>query len=764
MARSSPSYFRRGFLAIALLACSAGLLLSALYLVRLDAEVQRLFAGVRWVLPAQVYAAPLEIYPGARLSGAELRHELDRLGYREVAQLNGAGTYAVHGARVSVDVRPFAFWDGAQDESRIDIDTGADSITAINDLDGGTRELVRFDPLLIGSIYPSHGGEDRILVKLDEVPSLLAQTLVLVEDRGFYHHIGISFRGIARALVADIRAGRKVQGASTITQQLVRNFFLSSAQTWHRKLREQFMAILLERHVSKNDILEAYLNEVYLGQDGGRAVHGFGLASQFYFNKPLAELEPQEIAMLVAIVKGPAQYHPRKAPQLVLERRNLVLRLMSEAGYITADEYRHAQQQPLGVIGGRPGAGRYPAFVDLVKRQLRGEYQEADLTSEGLRIFTTLNPQAQEVLENHIVGDLPELEKQRRLKPDTLEAAGVITSVEGGEVLAVVGGRETGYAGFNRALDIRRPIGSLVKPFLYLTALQQPSRYTLMTTLHDEDVDLKMPNGQIWSPHNYDHRLHGDMPLYMALAHSYNLPTVHLGLDLGVGAVKQTLADAGFADAPELPSMFLGSVDMAPLNVAQIYGTLAAAGYQTPPLAIHEVLTRDGTPLQRYRFQVKKTLPEAPVYLTTWAMQRVIQIGTARWANSVLPAGQAFAGKTGTTDDLRDSWFAGFGGDRVAVVWVGRDDNQPTGFDGAGAALRIWGRVMRDLHAQGLVTPAPPGVDELPIDPASGLLADAGCAGLITVPYLHESAPTQYAPCANAAKSNVIDWIKGIFQ
>ena len=757
----------RGLLIAAVAALCVGLFIFAGYLVKLDREVQVSFAGVRWTLPAQVYATPLDIYVGAPLSLADIRHELDRVGYSPTAKLSGPGTYVISGDQVDIDVRAFDFWDGPQPESHVAVRCAGDAVAAIRDLDSGQdKPLMRLDPPLIGSIYPSRGGEDRVLVKLDEVPPLLIQTLLLIEDRDFYSHIGVSFRGIARALISNLTPGsHQLQGASTITQQLIRNLFLTSKQTYTRKAREALMAILLERHVSKNEILEAYLNEVALGQDGARAVHGFGLASHYYFNKPLNELRPDEIAMLVSIVKGASYYNPRRWPQRVLERRNMVLRQMGAAGYITPDEEKQALARPLGVTDtGSSTAARYPAFVDLVKRQLQGEYKEEDLTSEGLRIFTSLNPRVQEALERRISEDLPDIEKAHHMKPDTLEAAAVVTSVEGGEVEAIAGGRDVGYAGFNRALDSRRQIGSLSKPFLYLTALEQPDQYTLTTVLHDGPIELKLPTGQIWSPHNYDNKFHGDMPLYMALAKSLNLPTLSLGLQVGIPPVIKTYSEAGFDGAPNLPSMFLGAVDMAPIDVAQTYATFAAGGYRTPLLAIREVMTREGKPLQRYRFQVKQTLPEGPVYLLTWAMEHVIQIGTGRWANSVLPPGELFAGKTGTTDDLRDSWFAGFGANKVAVVWVGRDDNKPTGLEGATGALRIWGRLMRDLHAKGISTPPPPEVETVLIDPVSGLLADDGCAEAVPVPYMKDSWPKQYAPCANAAKSSPINWLKGIFK
>ncbi len=747
------------------LALSLGLLLFTLFLVKLDGDVRTRFAGVRWVLPAQVYAAPLEVYPGAALGLTQLRHELERLGYRAGDDLVGPGTYIPGKDSLRIDTRAFAFWDGPQTEQRVEVQGDDKGISGLRVM-GSDRnlDLLRFDPLLIGSIYPSHGGEDRVLVKLSDLPPLLPQTLVLVEDHNFYNHGGISLRGILRAAVANLMAGHTVQGASTLTQQLIKNLFLSNERTLKRKITEASMAVLLERHVSKDEILEAYLNEVDLGQDGPRAVHGFGLASQFYFNKPLNELQPHEIALLVAIVKGPTQYNPRRAVKLVTERRNLVLKMMADAGSITPDEYQSAIARPLGVTpGGGGGAARYPAFVDLVRRQLAGLYQEQDLTNEGLRIFTTLDPRVQEALESRISADVPELEKSRRMSEGTLQGAGVVTSVEGGEVLAVVGGRDARYAGFNRAIDTRRPIGSLAKPFTYLTALAS-GQYNLQTPLDDAPVDLKLPNGQVWSPKNYDRQLHGAVPLYMALAKSYNLATVHLGLEMGVGRVKQTFAAAGFDDAPELPSMFLGAVDMSPLDVAQIYSTLAASGFRTPLLTIRAVLTKEGQPLNRYAFKIQHTLPEGPVYLTTWAMHKVIELGTAHWATTVLPPGQYYAGKTGTTEDLRDSWFAGFGADRVAVVWVGRDDNKPTGFEGATGALRIWAKLMRDLDAKGIEPLPPADVEELAIDPASGLRADPGCTETVMVPYLRNAEPQQYAPCANASKSTPIDWLKSVFK
>jgi penicillin-binding protein 1B len=749
-------------------ACVGGLLLSA-YLVRLDGEIRSRFAGARWALPAQVYAAPLELYPGQRVDAEALAHELRRLGYRALTRLEGPGSYVSRDGRIDVHAREFSFWDGTQPALPLTVSFLGGAVSDVSDARDGTPvHLARLDPMLIGSIYPQQG-EDRVLVRLDEVPELLPQGLMAIEDRGFYRHFGISPRGILRAGWANFRAGQVVQGGSTLTQQLVKNFFLDHRQTWARKINEAFMALLLELHYEKDDILEAYLNEVNLGQDGGRAVHGFGLGAQFYFNKPLAELMPHEIALLIGIVKGPSYYNPRRHPQRALKRRNLVLSVFQQDGLIDAETYAAAVTRPLDLAGGRDGGvERYPAFVEMVKRQLREQYSDEDLTQEGLRIFTTLSPRAQEVLEAQIVEQLPAIEAARELPERSLEAAGVITSVDGGEVLALVGGRQVRYPGFNRALDARRSVGSLIKPFVYHTALSRPDRFHLYSWLPDEPVEVKMPHGPIWRPQNYDRKLHGDQPLFAALAKSYNLPTVYLGLQVGVPEVLKTLQAAGYTGSPPpLPSLLLGAIDISPLEVAQMYATLAAGGYQIPLSAIREVTTQDHQPLTRYPLRVRQTLPEGPTYLTNWALEQVMRIGTGRAAYQQIPAALRLAGKTGTTDDYRDAWFAGFGGDTVAVVWVGRDDNKSTGLTGTSGALPIWAGVMRALNVQPRDPLMPVGVASVSIDPLSGLRADEGCDDAVPVPAVISPASLAWAPCADAGRAeepSPLDWFRELFQ
>lgn len=741
-----------------------GLVLSS-HLAKLDEQITARFAGVRWALPAQVYAAPLELYPGQRIERAGLKHELERLGYRPATRLEGPGTFVLEATSAQIHSRDFNFWDGAQPAQRVSVRLSEGIVEGVTDLGSGeSRVLFRLDPLLIGSIYPQQG-EDRVLVRLDEVPALLKDGLIAVEDQAFYQHLGISIKGIFRAALANFQAGKVVQGASTITQQLVKNFFLTSARNWERKITEMLMALLLERHYGKDEILEAYINEIYLGQDGNRAVHGFGLASQFYFNKPLAELRTHEIALLIGVVKGASHFNPRRHPERVKARRDLVLGVFHEQGLIDEAEHQAAMAEPLGLAGSpQGGVERYPAFVDLVKRQLRGQYAEADLTDEGLRIFTTLEPRAQEALERNVSQGLDELETARKMDSGSLESAGVITNVNSGDILAMVGSRKTRFAGFNRALDSKRSIGSLVKPFVYLTALEQPARYNLHTLLEDQPIELVLPTRQVWSPKNYDHKLHGPQPLYAALMRSYNLPTVRVGLDLGEASVLDTLKRAGYTgDATPLPSLFLGAIDIAPIEVAQMYGTLAAGGFRSPVSAIREVLTKEGEPLSRYPLKVEQALPEDPVYLTTWALTQALRRGTGATAYQVVPNSTELAGKTGTTDDLRDSWFAGFGGDRVAVVWVGRDDYQPMGLTGSTGALHIWARLIRDLDERSLDLIPPANIQEQLADRVTGLKADQGCADAVLIPYIRGYAPMEYAPCAEASVPQPLKWLREIF-
>lgn len=739
-----------------------GLVLLAGWMVYLDAVVTDRFEGRRFEVPSRVYARPLELFDGASVSASGLERELELSGYRKAGG-SEAGSYRRSGGRFVINTRGFLFPDGEEPKRRLSLTIAGDRVQQFSVVKGEPSPIVRLEPAQIGGIYPAHR-EDRILVQLDEVPALLPATLMAIEDRNFYDHHGIAPLSIGRAMLANIRAGRIVQGGSTLTQQLVKNLFLSRDQTLLRKGNEALMSLLLELHYEKDDILETYLNEVYLGQAGTRSIHGFGLASQFFFGESLRDLEVHQIALLVGMVKGPSYYNPRRHPERATERRNLVISEMEQAGLIEPGRAARARGLPLGVSE-RPSysENRYPAYIDLVRRHLARDYRQEDLQSEGLRIFTTLNPAIQYAAEFAVSRTVPRLGSGEAAK--SLEAALVVTAKDSGEVLALVGGKEPQYAGFNRALDAQRPIGSLIKPFIYLSALQQPDRYTLITPVQDKSFTLEFDDGRRWQPKNYDGEERGDVPLHEALSHSYNLPAVRVGLDIGVDVVRDTLTAFG-VDSPisQYPSMLLGSVSMSPVTVAQIYQGLATSGFNTPLRTIREVTDARGQALSRYSLEVEQVADPSAVHLVQYAMQETMQEGTGRSAYYTVPEELTLAGKTGTTDDGRDSWFAGFSGDLLAVAWVGRDDNGPTSLTGASGALPVWSRFMAQVPQHGFSPVVPDGVNYHWVNSRRQALTDEYCDNARLLPFIAGSEPTQTISCSGTLERRIRGWFEGLFQ
>lgn len=715
-----------------------------LYLLWLDVTVRDQFEGKRWELPARVYASPLDLYAGSPITADQLVRSLKQLHYSARSTTAVEGSYRHRGNQIDLHSRTFQFWDGVEQGRRVRLAFHQGKISSIEDLEhGGSAGILRLDPLPIGSFYPSHG-EDRILVRSDDLPDELIRTLITVEDRSFYSHFGISPFGIARAIVANLRAGRAVQGGSTLTQQLAKNLFLTQERTLWRKFREVLITLILELHYQKEEILEAYLNEVYFGQDQRRAIHGVGMASRFFFGHDAEQLTLARSALLVGMLKGPSWFNPRRHPQRARERRDMILDLLVRQGEVSAAEAQEARSEPLGVLERAPsGHSRTPAFLGLVRRQILRDYDKEDLTSEGLQIFTTLDPQVQHAAEEALAGRIGEL---RRGGKGDLQGAVVVVHPDSGEVEAVVGGRDPRSAGFNRALNAVRPIGSLVKPALFLAALEQPDRYTLVTQLNDAPLEIGKGE-QRWRPMNYDRRSHGEIPLYQALSHSYNQSTARLGAELGLGRVAGTLKRLGVErDIPRYPSIFLGSIDLSPLEVAALYQPLAGGGVRSPLRSIRAVVDRHGEPLNRYPLHVDEVVSPRAIALLQWGMQEVVRSGTARHLQRMVPPELGVAGKTGTTDDLRDSWFAGFTGDRLAVVWMGRDDNRPAGLTGSSGALRVWGRLMGGLSNQPLRILYPDGVRPQWVDP-KGFRTRPGCASAREIPFIEGSEPESAVQC-----------------
>ncbi len=708
----------------------AGLLVSAVavgYLIYLDRTITGTFEGRRWSVPAAVYAEPLELYPGAALTASDIVTELLRLGYQS-RSASQPGTYQRSTNHLRIHLRSFQFMERTRSAEKIDITFGSYRIKAIEDSSGRGIVLIRLDPAMIGSFFPSHG-EDRIVLAPEQVPDLLEQTLKAVEDQNFDHHIGFDLRGIARAFWVNITSGELKQGGSTLTQQLVKSYFLDNRRTLARKLNELAMAVILEARFSKVDLLNAYVNEIYIGQDGNRAVHGFGLGAQFFYNKPLIELNPAEIATLVAIIRGPSYYNPQRNPKRALARRNLVLDKMLANQLIDGITHKRNKNSTLNVVSGnRRGGAYYPAFMDLVRRDLGHLFDEDDLRTNGLRIFTTLRPRTQDAVESGLSTALAAIERNRNLPPGGLQAAVVMTNTQTGELLAVAGGRKAGFDGFNRAINARRPVGSLLKPMVYLTALE--NGYHLASIIQDESVLLTMPNSDVWAPMNFDKRTHGPVPLVRALGDSLNLATVNLGLAIGVDTVARRIESlTGRAPKNRYPSLLLGAESLTPVEVAAIYGTFASGGFYMPPKAVIAVLDERGSPVSHHPFQLEQRIKPEIAQAMTRALEVVMQTGTGRTSRY---ASSGIAGKTGTSDDFRDSWFAGFDATTLTVAWVGYDDNSPTGLTGSAGALKIWDAIMANLDLVPLAELS--GANMVEIEYTTGLVANAGCAQIVSVP------------------------------
>ena len=714
------------------------------YTLVLNKRVQDRFNDLVFAVPTRVYARPLPLAADMPMTPAALELELTFAGYSKDGHGEVAGSWVKQGSRYTIASRGYAGPDGGELPKRIRVTLGKGVVQSVQDAASGKKiELAHLDPARIATLYGATQ-EERRFVRLADVPPLLLSGLQAVEDRDFKHHIGIDFSAIARAAFANMRAGHTVQGGSTLTQQLVRNLFLSRDQNLTRKINEALMSLLLEAHYSKGRILEAYVNDVFLGQQGGQAVHGFAAASEFYFGRRLQDLRPQEIALLVGMVKGPSYYDPRRSPERARIRRNLVLQEFATTGLLTAAQENAAQAAPLDIVSnGQLPHNRFPAFMQLVRAQITADFDEQALRDGNLSIFTTLDPAAQLYTEQAITETMKSLGK----RADALQAAGVVTNAQTGSVLAVVGSKIPGDQGFNRALDARRPIGSTIKPFVYLVALTQPDRWNLASLLDDSPISMRQPDGSLWTPQNDDNQSHGQMPMVDALAKSWNLATIHLGLQVGLPRIKSFLESFGLTGVNPSPSLLIGAVDLAPLQLTQLYQYLAADGHALPLVAVRGVVDGNGRTIKRYQVQGGRGEYQQAVRLTTWAMQQVAVYGTA---SSIGNSGLAWlhaAGKTGTSNDTRDSWFAGFTGEHLAVFWMGRDDNKSTGLFGATGALRAWRDLFAKLPTQPLSAAPGDGLELAWINPADGRRTESQCAGARQFPVVAGSLSTDTEGC-----------------
>ncbi|MBY8035957.1 penicillin-binding protein 1B [Vibrio fluvialis] len=736
------------------LALAAVLIFTGIYL---DSMIKQRFEGQLFELPTVVYARILTLEPGSDISIKQMRNELDVLNYRKVSQPRYAGEYSASSTRIELIRRPFEFADGPEPDRHVMLIFDDNGLNRIQSLEKrGDLGYLRIEPKMLGMLEKDTQ-EQRLFLRREQFPEVMIDALLTTEDRNFYQHDGVSPMAIARAMVANLKAGRTVQGGSTLTQQLAKNIFLSSDRTLWRKLREAYMALIIDYRYSKDRILEAYLNEVYLGQNGKEAVHGFGLASRLYFGQPLQELRIDQLALLVGMVKGPSYYNPMRYPERAKERRDLVLKLMMDQDILTAKQYEQAVTRPLDVQKQARIASRQPAYFQQLSIELKQKLGDAFKSDTGLRVFTSLDPVSQAKLEEAVENQVPIL---ARTAGKDLEAAAIAVDRHSGEIRAMVGGKRTGYDGFNRALNASRPIGSLVKPAVYLTALAQPEKYNLATTLMDKPITLQGSEGNVWTPRNFDRQFRGEVPLYLALAKSLNVPTVQLGMQLGIENVTKTLEKLGVSrdEIRPVPSMFLGSFSLTPYQVAQMFQTVTNSGKKAPLSALRSVLDLDGNVLYESIPKVSQAVDQQAAWLTTYAMKRGVLEGTGRYLNSQF-GWAALAGKTGTSSDSRDSWFVGVDGREVTTIWLGRDDNLPTKLTGSSGALRVYADYLRYRIPEKLVLPWPQGISTVGFSQSRSGGLELDCNNDFKLP-VWDASGSWKKQCENRPT----EWLKKLFQ
>lgn len=725
----------------------------AVVLLALYVSLTSRFEGRLWAIPSRVYSDVLRLAPDVRIGSADFVARLERSGYARTADRpRRAGQFAVQRDLVDVYLRSFATPVLRQDARRLRVRFDGDRVERIEDPRGRNVRRVSVEPEILATLYGPRQ-EERRPIRLDRVPKTFIDAVLAAEDARFYAHHGIDLRGMLRAAWVNVGEGRIVQGGSTVTQQTVKNLFLEPSRTWWRKGREAVLAVLLDASYPKDRILEVYLNEVYLGQAGSVSICGVEAAARFYFGLPLEELSLGEWALLAGLIRNPKMYNPFAQPERAKERRDVVLDAMVRLGTATEKDAAAARGELRLASGGR-GFTRAPYAVDFVLAQLEELYSRDVLTDRDLSVHTTIDTRTQEIAERALAGGLERLEREipavraQRAKRQ-LDGAVLVTEPATGAIRAMVGGRDYRRSQFNRAAQARRQPGSCFKPFVFAAGFElaldgDPDGLTAATLLDDSPLEL-VSGGRTWRPLNYDREFRGPVTARQALEESLNVPTVRAAQRIGLAAVVDTAHRAGIvAPLAALPSLALGTAELTALEVAAAYGTLADGGMRTTPWIVRAVTDRNGEPIGGRSIERARALHEETAFLVRDLLFGVVERGTARSARAWGFDGVA-AGKTGTTDDTRDSWFVGFTGEVLALVWVGYDDNAKTGLTGASGALPIWVDVMRQIPGgdEPLALDVPEGIVVREIDLDSGELAVAGCSRVVREYFARGTEPQE---------------------
>ncbi|EQB9154804.1 bifunctional glycosyl transferase/transpeptidase [Morganella morganii] len=737
-------------------------ILLGIYGVYLAGKISDRLDGKVWDLPAAVYGRTVNLEPGMDYSLNEMVKLLEGMQYRKVTKITRAGEFSVTGNTIQMLRRPFDFPDSKEGQINARLTFGSSGLEKIENVDNG-REFgfFRLDPKLI-TMLQSANGEQRLFLARSGFPDELVKALLVTEDRNFYEHDGISITSIGRALLANLTAGRAVQGGSTLTQQLVKNLFLSNERTLVRKANEAYMALIMDYRYDKDRILELYLNEVYLGQSGDEQIRGFPLASLYYFGRPVDELSLDQVALLVGMVKGASVYNPWRNPKNALERRNVVLKLLqTQGGVIDQEMYDVLSARPLGVKEKSGVITPQPAFMQLVRQELREKLGDKVDDLSGVKIFTTLDPVSQDAAENAVEEGVKAIRAERK-KPE-LEGAMVVVDRISGEVRAMVGGSQPQFAGFNRAMAAERSIGSLAKPMTYLTALGIPDTYRLNTWLDDQPLTINVPGGGgTWSPRNDSKTFSGRVMLVDALARSINVPTVNLGMAVGLDAVADTFVRLGAPakNIQKVPAMLLGAVNLTPLQVSQLFQTIGSGGNRATLSALRSVIAEDGTVIYQSFPQAQRAVAPQAAYMTLYGMQQVVERGTAARRLGSKFGKYHLAGKTGTTNLMRDSWFVGIDGKEVTVSWMGLDDNSPSGLYGGSGALVLYGRYLDNQPPLALNLTPPEDIAEMSVNADGNFV----CNGVGVTRALPVWTTDAQALCGQQQGEEAPGWLKEMFE
>ncbi len=748
---------RRVGLVVVALAFIAGVW-AAGWLLELDRIVVSRFDGRRFSVPSRVYAAPKIIFPGADWQRLDLPGWLARMGYREQNEAGplAIGSYRWLPGRLRVHLRGFEHPQLPEDDRKVEFRLEQGRVRDMRDHQGKPVPVVALEPEPISSFY-GDDREQRDLVRMDEVPDHLIAAIYAIEDRRFEQHHGIDPRRIVGALLANLRAGGVSQGGSTLTQQLVKNFFLTPERTYRRKATEAVMALMVEARYSKPQILEAYLNEIYMGRRGSTAIHGVGEASRFFFGKRVTDLAVDESAVLAAVIKSPNGLSPHRHPERVKKRRDLVIQQMEAQKRITKEVAERARDREISIaqVALEQSQDRY--FLDTLAKQLPEVYDSELLAVEGLRIYSTLDTTLQRAAVKHLGEGLEDLEKRMPApkvaegeEPPKLQGCLLAMRPQTGEILAMVGGRKYSKSQFNRCTMARRQAGSVFKPIVYAAALSPDSGPTVTLASRIEDLPLRIDTHDgVWEPANYDKQFRGPVSVREALERSLNVPAARIGQAVGIGKVVEMARRLGIESRlPPVPSLALGTAEVSPLEIARVYATFANAGLRPTPRSFIGLLDEQGVGQEQWPLEgARRVLDPGTAYLTTSLLEGVVDRGTGAGIRARGLRGP-IAGKTGTTDEEFDLWFVGFTPELVAVVWIGYDEPQKIGVPSSLGALPIWANFLAEVSGArvrgGFAKPG--SVEKVDIDPVTGARALLGCPDRQAEFFLEGTAPLETCP------------------